>query len=572
MARFQVMWLSFLLLPLATAVKATADEQKKGVDVNYVTEMLDKLKVFVQQQTVATQDHFTGEMQRLRSAMASAPDGANMKLLADTLKQTEMEKIEAEAASLEAMQYYHTVRAALGSQGGAPSCDFLSCGRHAFCRVKDNGRAFCECAPCFSGDGFTCKPSACTSDNLYSSELIRPPTLDSSKPDPLTAREITAALIGGDRIVVAVRDEQQGDRGFLIVGRIETMDITWGEWQPFSGDSKAFAPVIVGFDNGRLLVSYRDAEQHGIGYLVSGQLDKTALSGLKVALGMPHGFVKEQEQKLALVQLSNSRVVCLYADHTLNTQKGVAKQASGGAALVQVLGDGQLSMLGKYHFADGMPVSHIAATRLTEFSFVVAYRALPPGDADSVGMKSNELSAVWMEVSKDNLLVIDPHVLTLESSRPKMLERDVALVSHNLFSYSYYSAGEKLTKMALVKVEKSQGGRKMTRVSDPTIIAKGFNALVGAISLPAGVQTPSTFTYIQPANENSQAAVCGVTEEGEVSGCKDLLWADSELAAATGMRLPDGRLLFTFINKGGTASTRFLSAEEASAQDISTVV
>ena len=62
--------------------------------------------------------------------------------------------MEAEAASLEAMQYYHTVRAASGSTGretrilfqtapdtgvssntgGAPSCDFLTCGHHAVCK------------------------------------------------------------------------------------------------------------------------------------------------------------------------------------------------------------------------------------------------------------------------------------------------------------------------------------------------------------------------------------------------------------------------------------------------------
>lgn len=69
-------------------------------------------------------------------------------------------RVEAEAASLEAAQYYHTVRSAFGSRGrelsllvvliflflvycllsslssggGAPSCDFLTCGNHAVCK------------------------------------------------------------------------------------------------------------------------------------------------------------------------------------------------------------------------------------------------------------------------------------------------------------------------------------------------------------------------------------------------------------------------------------------------------
>lgn len=559
----QVMWLYALFLP-ALSVKVDAG-RKKGVDVNYVVEMVDKLKVFVQKQTRASKDYFDTEINRLRGAVSTVAEGPDKELLGDALKQTEMERIEAEAASLEAMQYYHTVRAALGSQGGAPSCDFLTCGRHASCQVKDNSRAFCECAPCFKGDGFTCRPSACTANTLYTSQLIRPNLPSSMKPDPLLVREINVAVLGQNRVAVVMRDEQQSNAGFLIVGDVREKDIKWGSRQLFSGESKAFSPVIAGFSNGRLLISYRDADQHGVGYLISGQLDKADPSGLSAALGMPHGFVKEQEQKTALVTLSTSRAICLYADHARD-EDGVDRQTGGGAALVQVLGDGMLSMLGKYHFAQGMPVQHIVATRLTEGSFVVAFRGLPPTGA-AAGLMSKELSAVRMEVSKNNLLAIDPHELTLEDNRVDMLDRAVALVSNNLFSYAYYSRSEKETKMALIHFNPAT--RRMEQVGKPSTVSTGYNSFVNAISLPAGPNAPSTFTYVQPSGSHSLAQVCGVTTDGRLAGCKDVKWIEAELHAASATRLPDGRLLFAFVETGGTPSTRFLSSAEASAQDIS---
>lgn len=560
----QAMWLYVLFLP---AISVTVDaDRKKGVDVNYVVEMIDKLKVFVQKQTRASKDYFDTEIQRLRGAVSIVPEGPDKKLLGDALKQTERERIEAEEASLEAMQYYHTVRAALGSQGGAPSCDFLTCGRHASCQVKDNGRAFCECAPCFKGDGFTCRPSTCTANTLYTSQLLTPNSVTNIKPDPLLVREINVAVLGQDRVAVVMRDEQQSNAGFLMVGDVRQKDILWGGRQLFSGESKAFAPVIAGFSNGRLLISYRDAEKHGVGYLISGQLDKSDATGLSVTLGIPHGFIKEQEQKTALVTLSTSRAICLYADHAWDEKGSLDRQTGGGAALVQVLADGVLSMLGKYHFAQGMPVQHIVATRLTEDSFVVAFRGLPPDGADA-GLTSKELSAVRMQVSKKNLLAIDPHELTLEDNRIDMLDRAVALVSNNLFSYAYYSRSEMETKMVLIRY--NPANRRMEQVGSPSTVSNGYNSFVNAISLPAGPNAPSTFTYVQPSGSHSLAQVCGVNTDGHLAGCKDVKWIDAELHAASATRLPDGRLLFAFVETGGTPSTRFLSPEEASAQDIS---
>ncbi|CAE7244099.1 unnamed protein product [Symbiodinium natans] len=551
------MWLAVLMQRSIAMDASDARAQHQDIDVNYVTEMLDKLEVFIKKQSYVTHEHFNSELKRLRGTMATLDDSADLKILQGVVKGTEMERMEAEAASLEAVQYYHTVRAASGSTGGAPSCDFLTCGNHAVCK-SEHDRAFCECVPCFSGDGFTCRPSKCTADVVYSPQLIVPYSSSGTKPDPVMARDVSLSLIGRDGLVVAIRDEQRGNQGFLSIGRVKSSEIMWGEWKLFSSKSQAFEPTVVGIGE-RMLIAYRDSEEKGAGYLVSGQLDSTDLTGFKVEIGQPYLLHKRLQQRVALVALSASRAVCLHS--------AVSDKAAGNAVLVQVHAGG-LSLLGKYHFGGEAPISHIASTKLSEDSFVVAYRQQPP-DSHEIGLTSKELSATWMRVSDDDFLIVSPHQFTLEPERPDMYGRDIALVSQNLFAYSYYSGAERKTKMSLVRVDPLS--HQMKAVGDPTVLSTGYSSFVGAVSLPSGSETPSTFTYIQPAGDKSVAKVCGVSSEGRISACKDVSWAEGEFDAATAIKLPDGRLLFAF-QKGGTVQTRFLSAEEASAQDISMAV
>jgi len=552
------MWLSVLL-------RASALDDafvRQDLDVNYVAEMLDKLQASVKQQSFVSHEHFQGELRRLRGAISQAADSANLKLLEDTLEQTEREKMEAEAANLEAMQYYHTVRAAFGSQGGAPSCDFLTCGRHAVCRSSKSQRAFCECEPCFSGDGFTCRPSKCTAETFYSSQPVVPWSRSGLKPDPVSAAAVSIALLGEGSVAVAIQDELRGGQGFLSVGHVKSREVVWGEWQLFSPDSAAFQPTLVSLGE-RLLISYRDAEEEGKGYLVSGHPDGEDLTNFKVALSRPYLLAKKLRQKVTLVPLSGSRVACLFGGEMGDSQT----QAPGRAVLVRAL-DG-ISLLGRYHFGAKAPISEVAATKLTEDSFVVAYRQLPPSDQE-LGATSKELSATWMKVSADDLLVVSGHHLALEPERAGMLHRDLALVSQNLFAYSYYSGAEKKTKMSLIQLDPSS--HRMSPLGEPTVLAVGYNSFVGAVSLPSGSQVPSTFTYLQPVGKSSAAKVCGVSAAQRVSGCKDLHWAEAELQAAQAVKLQDGRLLFALVQKGGTVQSRLLSAGEASALDINMAV
>jgi len=556
-----------LVLPLTSAVRV-AKEKSKRVDVNYVTEMLDKLKSFVMQQTSLSMTHFDNEINFLKQTIEAVPkEGNNVELLQETLKQTEYEKVEAQAASLEAMEYYHTVRAAMGSTGGAPSCDFLSCGEHAQCRVKDNGRAYCECVSCYAGDGFNCRPSRCTPDFIYKTQYILPQAMVGENTNLFfPSKEISLGVIGEDKVIVAVRLASKDQLGSVVVGKVGGPDIAWGNWQAFSGDKPAHAPVVVGLPNQRFLVSFRDADAHAIGYIVGGELDMQG-TGLQVKLGVTHGFVKEQEQKMALVTLPNSRVVCLYADHVFD-EAGVPQQSSGGAALIQVLPDGVLAVVGKYHFAEGEPIQFLTAAKISPTSFVVGYRSAPLEEGQNT--LSKELAAVFMETDGD-ILVIDTHPIYLEQNRPEVMERDLALVSKDLLAYSYYSSSQKQTKVALISVD-PQARRLSAKGNRTKVISVGQTRFVHSISLPSGPSVPSTLTMVQGSRKNSTAEICGVNSNKELTTCKTMEWADSELKDVKGVRLPDGRLVMAFTTSKGATSYRMFSAEEAGAGEVISVV
>jgi len=208
-------------------------------------------------------------------------------------------------------------------------------------------------------------------------------------------------------------------------------------------------------------------------------------------------------------------------------------------------------------------VARITATALSPSSLVAAYRVLPEPSA-APGQASRELSAVWMGV-RGGELVVSAHSLALEPGRVGAWARDVALVSQDLFAYSYQAGPERQTKLALVRVDPET--HQMAVTSGPTVIGHGDATSVRGISLPSGPASPRTFTYFQRPSENAMAEVCNVSPDGRITDCRDVMWADTETRAASGVRLPDGRLAFAFANKAGAPFYQLLSGSESGVQD-----
>ena len=237
-------------------------------------------------------------------------------------------------------------------------------------------------------------------------------------------------------------------------------------------------------------------------------------------------------------------------------------------ALVQVGVGGHLKTLGKYRFAHGELVTRITATPLSPSSFVVAYRVVP-GVAAPPGQPSKELSALWVGMHGAELMV-DPHPVSIEPERVNMWARSVALVSQNLIAYSYESSTEKATKLVTLRVDPRT--HRLSVADGPHLLSKGSTSFVHSVSLPSGSASPKTFTYFQKPGETSTAQVCRISPHGSIAGCEEVPWADAELKAVSGVRLPDGRLAFAFASMNGAPQYQILGPKESGAEDRKSVV
>jgi len=532
------------------------------LDVYYTAEMLDKLSGYLKKINSSMETRYDLEKQRLTAAaQVTPPNSTDRAALQDALKRSEASRAESMAASVEMLQFYYAVKAMMGSKSAAPSCQFLTCGRHATC-VEKGGQALCRCEPCFKGDGFICSPTRCGPVTDFSAQpLLGQPPIGYPVVPQTTPRgvvELQLVAFSSDKLAVAVRDSHQGNRGFLIVGQAGSTEIVWGTWKEFSGGVKTFGIALAGFPNGRLAIAFRDADRSGTGYLMAGFLNNTRKLALKYV--RPQAFAKNQAQHATLVPLASSRVACLYSEHASDSAK---TQPFGGMALVQVGVGGHLKTLGKYRFSNGELVTRITATPLSPSSFVVAYRVVP-GAAAPPGEPSKELSALWVGMHGTELMV-DPHPVTLEPDRVNMWARSVALVSQNLIAYSYESSTEKATKLVTLRVNPKT--HRLTVADGPHLISKGGTSFVHAVSLPSGSASPKTFTYLQKPGETSTAQVCRISPQGSITSCQEVPWADAELKAVSGVRLPDGRLAFAFATMNGAPQYQILGPEESGAED-----
>jgi len=510
--------------------------QIKGVDVYYVTELLDKLKVFIERHKATTQQRYDSETLRLLAATQNTRTTSDKKLLESTVEKIEEARMESQHADDHMRSFYYTLKSILGAKSTAPTCQYLICAKDEVCHVT-NGIAACGCKPHYVHDGFVCKPVAFFTTSYFSAQ---PLFKHVNWAEPLArVADIDLIPFSRDHVAVAYRKMTDRDRGFLLFGKTSADGVTWGQPVPFSGKLAAYSPAISVLGNGNVMIAFRDASRSGTGYVVSGRINST--DAMDAALGAPHAVSRFQAQKMVLMPLGSSNIVCLYSDRSF----GNIQQAYGGAILMQVA-SGSFSIMGRYRFAD-MPVARLAATQLTPSSLVIAYRGMQV-DASPGATQSPELSATWMGM-EDGELVIDPHPLVLEPNQKDMWARDISLVSENVLAYSYQSGMEKKTKVALIHVDPNT--HTLKTAGEPTVIAEGDTKYVQGISLPAAASEPHTFTYYQHPKSKGEASACRIDPSGQLSHCNKIEWADTELESVRGGRLGNGRLLFVFSDLSG---------------------
>mmetsp|Transcript_55681 Transcript_55681/g.120299 ORF Transcript_55681/g.120299 Transcript_55681/m.120299 type:complete len:560 (-) Transcript_55681:84-1763(-) len=556
MALRPTMWL-WLLAQLASgaairgALLLRDGRGRLGEDVYYPVTELDRLKTSMTMYEENSKLRWAQDRAALESAASGTVSESDRAFLEKAAISNEEDLQEARSVEGKMLTFYHTLRTALGSVGTAPSCQVLQCGEHAECEMH-NGFAACKCSQCYQGDGLACLPGPCVPAG-HSAVLTLP---GKTGEEPSDIAEVHVAVFARDHVAVVARDMSAENQGFLWAGFATADGMVWDAPQAFSSGAEAVGPVVVGLSSGRILIAYRDHTDVGISHLVRGRVKADAHGAPRAEIRSPVPLAKEQAQRMALVPLSPSRIACLFSARSVNPS-GELGRAFGAAALVELV-DEETRILGKFRFAD-MPVEHIAATALGPTSLVVAFRGLP--DIAQEGSTSKELSATWIEMLDDEL-VVDTHALELEPDRQEMMGRGVALISQNVFAYSYESSTEKQLKIATIHVDPNT--HRMTPVGEPAVISQGSAEVIQAISVPSGPLGPRSFTYFQKHGAKYGAAgICRVATSGRAQDCKSIPFADAALRTASGERLMDGRLLFVYADAGsGRPYYQFLGAQD----------
>jgi hypothetical protein len=512
--------------------RSNGTKKRVGADVYYIAESLDKIKFATSMQQVNAELRYQRENQRLDAAIDAAASPPDRALIQTEIQHTEETKMEELNAFQNMYAMYYTLKALFGAKSGAPNCNLLRCGEHAQCVMKSE-RATCACKPCFAGNGFICKPSACSPTGTATAQPMFL-HLD-TKPPKMEEVQVTVFSHGLQaRMAIAYRDTRQSNRGFLMIGSAGESEIKWGVPQAFSMDLAAYQPQLVVTPTNRIVVSFRDDAKDGVGYLVGGRIDEA--SPYEAVMLNAFAYETKLFEASPLVQLAESRVACLYANRKTGKQA-----AYGGVAFLQSLKGGTVTVLGKYRFAD-QAVSHISVVAMRPTSFVVGYRDPPiPGEAPDTN--SRELSLVWVGM-QDGELIRDPHPIIVDPKTKDIGARDLALVSENLIAYSYQSKSQRTTKVAIIHVDPNN--HRMKVVSSPKVISDGSTAFVKGISLPFMSLSPRTLTYIQIPGKPSVAESCTISIKGEITGCQELAWANTAVDTVSGVRLGDGRLVFVY--------------------------
>lgn len=516
-----------------------------AADVYYIPELLDRFKLFAVQQQALTDHRHLYEVQRLNAAITATSNLGDKELLNETVHANLESRLEAQNAYLQMLNFVNTLKAvATGSDTSARTCNEITCGDYAICEEDEHG-AKCRCEEGFDGDGFQCfPPHHFTAVSLFTLEGGKKPNV----------KELHLTVFNDVHLGVVFRDANEGNRGFVMVGRAGLALVRWSTPVPFSGKAKAYGPVIAGLGERSLLIGYRDADEGGSGFVVSGVLNVT--DQYKILLSTPELFAKNQAHTFSIVQLPHNRAALMYAESVVD-DGGNVLEAFGSACLAEVglpanhsLAPPPPSVMGKYRFSD-VPVEHLSATLLTDSTFVVAYRGITDGPGGPQP-PFKEASVVWGRVLKDGEVTFSPNPVSLEPETSQIWDRGVAVVSQNMFAYSYYCGISQELKMTVIKIDPNT--HQMSITDGPKILSKGKSGYVGAINVPFAPEIPHTYTFFdRPGEGVGTAQVCRVSQLGRITECKQRPFAGYDIpgGAISGQLLWDGRLIFAFATKTG---------------------
>jgi len=528
--------------------------------VYYVTDVADRFADFASGHSSAADSFHLTEQGRLQTAIRNAGSRNDKAILEETAVRNEEARLEAENAFNEMQKFVTTLKEAMGAEGRAESCQFLSCGEHAYCSSTPD-RAECRCMAGYEGNGFICKSPR---------HALEQPLFALSSTPPRIA-DLHVSTLRGNHVAVVYRDVTKQHRGYLMFGLADLAGMVWKAPLPF-GNGSAFGPVLVELQgrDGGVAIAFRDTNRGGTGVLVGGACNPEQN---RLDLGPARAFARYQAQGMGIVALPESLVAVVFAEHTTNrmTRTPEAGAMYGSAVLARVNTNGAApEVISKRRFASG-PVARIATSMLSPTSFVVAFRQAE----DSAKGERSEASCVSARLRGGGELIFDPRPLLLEPQRGQIWSRSVSLLGEGVVAYTYHSGNEQLTKQALLAVDPRTQQLGLLRA--PTVISEGFTPYVGSVStstpfvqhLSSGqaerlrVQGPRVLAYFSGGESiTPKGRFCKPDRESLPNNCQDIVWANHEVTSAAGAQVGDGRLLFVSTDASQSAYYSLVGAME----------
>jgi hypothetical protein len=424
------------------------------------------------------------------------------------------------------------------------SCDQTECGQHASCSASLDGMQKCAC-----NEGYVSSGDECIAPPEFMPHAL---LLGSDSSLQTKARDINVALFGKNYIAVVFADMSQGGMGRVVVGNVhESGMATIAPPESFTiAGRQAFSPDVIGTDDNRILISWRDQNTNGVGWMRAAAMGAaTQIPGAKKYLqwGKPVNFCHNQSHKAVAFPLPGNRAAVLFADRMEVAQNSLA-ELFGNSMLVHLSNTGAITSLGNYRFTD-YAVCRLELTRLSPKTFVIAARGAPAIDEMDSSIHTNqETVALFGEMSGDEL-VFEPNQLNLEPQATDIWARGVSLIAPNTFAYAYQRGTDEKMMLGVVSVNATT--RRMQVVHKPSEIRQGFSSYVAMLSVPYTASEPHTLTYYE-GPKHSMVNVCSWDPaRSSLSKCEDFVWLQGKVKGVSGVHLGGGKSLMVFASESG---------------------
>lgn len=514
----------------------------KSQVTNNILDLLGKFKAYAEDSSQGVQERHQSETLRLLESMKMTKDAHVRQALNESLEMSDSTLQDTTRVFSSITKFVKSLEMVLSSaKEQGQSCEDVDCGANAGCTQTTKG-AQCVCKMGFVGDGKDCTAP----ENFVPRHLL----LSGSEGAITRAAEVNVAELQGSKVVVVWRDLSHKDQGRLAIGIIRGAGrIEWGTPEKFSGDQKAYDPVVVGNPDGSFAVAWRDQERDGTCWLRGGAVrpDHNQQSQAQVVWGGPAAqFCSRQAHAMEMISFPDNRAAVFFTDRT-PPSADAAPEVFGNSLLYRVGDKGELTTLGNYRFAD-QAVVRLKATMLTPTSFAIGCRSAKAVDELSSSTPvEQEALAVYGELG-DMDLVFDPNPLSLEPNTKGIWARGVGKITNTSFGYAYHLGNEQQTKLAIVKVDPAT--KRMNVTGPPAIIHTGDSTpYVSMLSTPYSDADPHTMVLYEVGSQ-SHVNFCSVKDDS-LQDCEESPWMKVKVSSVKGIPLSGGRGFFVFTTMGG---------------------